>query len=102
MTIYWSLSQIPELSGRSRQQRRIVFRRFGSYMLRTPVNRWSVAPIFAVLLGLFGSAIASNFLSDVPGACVTAVGGFGGFYLQYLISLNYMSRCLRGGDFKVL
>ena len=102
MTFYWSLKQIPELSGRSWQERHIAFRRFGGYMFRTPVNRWSITAISALFVGILGGAFASSFLSDVSGACVLAVGGIGGFYLHYLISLNYLSRCLRGGDFRVI
>src|SRR5271155_1770413 len=102
MRFYWSLKQIPELAGRSWQERNIAFRRFGGYMFRTRVNRWSVAAISALLLGILGGAFASNFLSEALGACVVAVGGIGGVYFHYLISLNYMSRCLRGGDFRVL
>ena len=102
MTIYWSLKQIPELSDRSWQERQRAFRRFGGYMFATRPNRWSVSA-HASLIGLIlGGAFASSFLSEIPAACVIVAGALGGFYLHYLISLNYMSRCFRGGAFRMV
>jgi hypothetical protein len=102
MTIYWSLKHIPELSGRSWQERVVTSKRFRSYMLRSPVNRWSVSALLSLIILLLGSAFASSFLPELPGACVVAIGGIGAFYSHYLISLNYMSRCLRAGEFKIV
>src|SRR5437667_5218194 len=101
MKIYWSLKQIPELSGCSWQERQKAFRRFAGFMFATRPNRWSISAHVALIGLLLGGAFASSFLSDFLGAFALAVGSIAGFYLHYLISLNYMSRCFRGGAFRM-
>jgi hypothetical protein len=102
MNVYWSLKQIPELSGRSWQERRNGFRRFRSHTFRARVDRWSITAWVAPILIVWGSAFASSFLSDVPGACVLAVGGLGAIWLHFLVMVNHMGRCLRSGEFLLL
>ncbi len=102
MTIYWSLKQIPELSGRPRRERRLAFKRLCGQTRGAPVNLWTATAWLGLIFIIWGSAFASSFLSDVPGACVLAVGAMGAFYLHFFLYLNYLGYCLRVGQFKIL
>lgn len=101
MKIYWSLKQIPELSGLSWQERNRAFRRFRGYSLGARVSIWGVAAWLILISSISGGAFAAGRLSDTAGACVLAVCGIGGFYLHILITLNQMGRCIRSGEFRI-
>lgn len=101
MKIYWSLRQIPELSNRPWRERHLAFKRFRSQTLRAKVNSWTATAWLGLVFILLGSAFASSFFSDVPGACMMAAGAVGAFYLHFFLYVNYLSRCLRGGGFRI-
>jgi hypothetical protein len=101
MQIYWTLNQVPELAGASRQERGRRWR--AAY--RSSRRRWQVW-LGRLVCGLcagggvaIGSAVSTPFLGGLVGACVG--GGIGGFILSQVaiaVARRYQASTLRGAQ----
>ena len=95
MQIYWSLSQIPELVGLSRRQRRKVFESCRSrYMLRARVTRWSLIAYLSFLCAPVASVALASVVLDVRSewiwSLIVVAGTLIGLRSSTLISMSYL------------
>jgi hypothetical protein len=94
MPIFWSLKQIPELSGLSPQQRRLVFGTcYRRHMFSAPITFWSVtACVLALILWLGAAALTGPILDwdDYRGLLLVLLGVASGWFILSRTAMNHL------------